>query len=226
MKFAIEKLDVLHREPYNTSQLTNVPNRIGTLKKQIAEEKDPSRKTTLEQQLSVAERGWEELKEIKPTAPNKTYSKKMDLKVGPHDVQLLFLGRGHTNGDTFILLPKERIICTGDMLETAPSYMGDGQFDEWVASLGELQKLEFDTILPGHGRPMKGKAIIPAYQSYLTDLTNQVANLRKQGLTAEQDRGARGPDVAQGGLPEHPASGRGFRGVRRMYQWMDERAKK
>src|SRR5215510_8973395 len=28
VKFAIEKLDVLHREPYNTSQLTNVPNRI------------------------------------------------------------------------------------------------------------------------------------------------------------------------------------------------------
>ena len=92
--------------------------------------------------------------------------------------------------------------------------MGDGQFDEWVASLGELQKLEFDTILPGHGRPMKGKAIIPAYQSYLTDLTNQVANLRKQGLHGRADRGACGPDVAQGGLPEYPASGR--RSERRM----------
>ena len=32
---------------------TNVPNRIGTLKKQIAEEKDPARKTGLEQQLAA-----------------------------------------------------------------------------------------------------------------------------------------------------------------------------
>jgi cyclase len=226
VKFAIEKLDVLHREPYNTSQLTNVPNRIATLKKQIAEEKDPARKTTLEQQLAVAERGWEELKEIKPTAPNKTYAKRMDLKVGTHDVQLLFLGRGHTNGDTFVLLPKERIICTGDMLETAPSYMGDGQFDEWVASLGELQKLEFDTILPGHGRPMKGKAIIPAYQSYLTDLTNQVANLRKQGLTAEQTAERVDLTAHKADYPNIQRPGVDLRGVRRMYQWMDEKAKK
>src|SRR5258705_12499385 len=31
VKYAIEKLDVLHREPYQTSQLTNVPNRIEAL---------------------------------------------------------------------------------------------------------------------------------------------------------------------------------------------------
>ena len=185
VKFAIEKLDVLYRQPYNTSQLTNVPNRIGTLKKQIAEEKDLVRKTNLEQQLAGAERGWEELKKYdrrlrtRPTRSgwiSRWVRRRAAAVPGP---------RAH-DGDTFVLLPKERIICTGDMLETAPSYMGDGQFDEWVASLGELQKLEFDTILPGHGRPMKGKAIIPVYQSYLTDLINQVANLRKQGSTAEQ----------------------------------------
>jgi cyclase len=226
VRFAIEKLDVLHREPYQTSQLTNVPNRIGTIKKQIAEEKDPARKATLEQQLSVAERGWEELKEIKPTPPNKTYAKRMDLKVGTHDVQLLFLGRGHTNGDTFVFLPKERIICTGDMLETAPSYMGDGQFDEWVATLGELQKVGFDLILPGHGRPMRGKAIIPAYQSYLTDLMNQVANLRKQGLTAEQTAERVDLTSHKADYPNIQRPGADLRGVRRMYEWMDERGKK
>src|SRR4051794_39682940 len=76
VKYAIEKLDVLHREPYQTSQLTNVPARIDTLKKRIADEKDPQQKATLERQLSVAQQGWEELKEIKPTPPNVTYSKK------------------------------------------------------------------------------------------------------------------------------------------------------
>src|SRR5258705_11412934 len=48
VKYAIEKLDVLHREPYQTSQLTNVPARIETLKKRIAEEKDAQQKTALE----------------------------------------------------------------------------------------------------------------------------------------------------------------------------------
>ncbi len=37
VKYAMEKLNVLHREPYQTSQLTNVPNRIASLKKQLAD---------------------------------------------------------------------------------------------------------------------------------------------------------------------------------------------
>ena len=76
VKYALEKLDVLHREPYKTSQLTNVPNRIEALKKQIGDEKDATRKATLERQLASAQEGWEDLKEVKPTPPNKTYSKK------------------------------------------------------------------------------------------------------------------------------------------------------
>src|SRR5436190_19436429 len=42
VKQAIESLNVLQREPFKTSQLTNVPRRIEMLKKQIAEAKDPA----------------------------------------------------------------------------------------------------------------------------------------------------------------------------------------
>src|SRR5205823_2323079 len=104
-----EKLDVLHREPFRTSQLTNVPARIETLKKRIADEANAQQKAMLERQLSVAQQGWEELKEIRPTPPNVTYSKKKVVNLGNREVQLLFLGRGHTNGDTVIYLPKEKI---------------------------------------------------------------------------------------------------------------------
>src|SRR6185312_14812928 len=91
VKYAIEKLDVLHREPYLTSQLTNVPARIETLKK-----------AGRERELAVAQQGWEELREIRPTPPNVTYSTKKVLNLGNKEVQLLFLGRGHTNGDTVV----------------------------------------------------------------------------------------------------------------------------
>ena len=57
VKVAIQNLDVLHREPFKTSQLTNVPNRIETLRKQIAAEADAPRKATLERQLAVAQQG-------------------------------------------------------------------------------------------------------------------------------------------------------------------------
>src|SRR5438132_9960165 len=48
VKYAIEKLDVLHREPYQTSQLTNVPLRIDTLRKRIADQQDAQQKAALE----------------------------------------------------------------------------------------------------------------------------------------------------------------------------------
>ena len=40
VKYAIRNLNVLQREPFKTSQLTNVPNRIETIRKQLADEKD------------------------------------------------------------------------------------------------------------------------------------------------------------------------------------------
>src|SRR5258706_1937658 len=168
VKDALQNRDVLHTEPFRTSQLTNVPNRIDTLKKQIAGEKDSARKAALEQQLAVAQQGWDDLKEIRPTPPDTTYSKKKVLNLGGREVQLLFLGRGHTNGDTFIYLPKEKIVCTGDMMESHPAYMGNAQFDEWVATLDALKKIDFDTVLPGHGAPFRGRALITAWQGYLT----------------------------------------------------------
>jgi len=226
VKDALQNRDVLHTEPFKTSQLTNVPNRIDTLKKQIAGEKDAARKATLQQQLAVAQQGWDDLKEIKPTPPNVTYSKNRVLNLGGREVQLLFLGRGHTNGDTFIYLPKEKIVCTGDMMETQPAYMGNAQFDEWVATLDSLKKLDFDTVLPGHGMPFKGRALITAWQGYLTDLMKQVAVLRKQGLSA--DDAAQKVDLTsyKKDFPQIQGPGADLRGVKRLYEWMDEKAKK
>jgi glyoxylase-like metal-dependent hydrolase (beta-lactamase superfamily II) len=226
VKYAIEKLDVLHREPYKTSQLTNVPNRIETLKKQIADEQDAARKVTLERQLAVAQQGWEALKEVKPTAPTKTYARKLEMKVGGHDVQLLFLGRGHTNGDTVVYLPKEKIVCTGDLMESGLAYMGDAQFDEWVTTLEALKKLEWETDLPGHGTPFHDKSLVTAFQSYLTDLTRQGTELKKQGVSAED--AAQRVDLTshQKDFASIQRPGADIRGVRRLYEWIDERAKR
>ena len=226
VKYAIQNLNVLQREPYKTSQLTNVPNRIETLKRQIADEKDAQRKKTLQTQLAVTQQGWEELKELKATPPNMTYAKTKVVNLGGREVQLLFLGRGHTNGDTVVYLPKEKIVCTGDLMESQLAYMGDAQFDEWVTTLEVLKKLDFDTDLPGHGVPFKDKGLITAYQNYLRDLTKQVAALRKQGLSAEQTSQKVDLTAHKSAFFLIQGPGAEIRGVQRMYEWMDERGKK
>ncbi len=221
VKYAIQNLDVLHREPYKTSQLTNVPARIDALTKRIAGETDPERKAALERQLAVAQQGWEDLKEIRPTPPNVTYSKQKRINLGGREVRLLFLGRGHTNGDTVVYLPKEKIVCTGDLMESTVAYMGDAQFDEWVTTLDALKKLDFDVDLPGHGTPFRDKERITAFQGYLKDLVTQGRALKQQGRTAEE--AARLVDLTKyrDTFPQIQGPGADIRGVRRLYEWLD-----
>jgi cyclase len=220
---AILTFDVLNREPYTTSQGTAVPARIEALKKQIAEEKDGGKKATLEAQLAAALKTAQDLKEIKPTPPNVTYSSKMIFNKGQREIQLLFLGRGHTGGDTVAFLPRERIVCTGDLMESRLAYMGDAFFDEWVTTLEALKKLDFALVLPGHGTPFPDKGRITAFQSYLTDLTKQATDLRKQGVAA--DDAAKRVDLTAHAkdFPQIQGPGADIRGVRRIYAWLDER---
>ena len=226
VKQAIATLDVLHREPYQTSQLVNVPRRIDDLKRQIASANDAAAKQTLQQQLKVAQDGFEQLKELRPTPPNVTYSTRKVMDLGGREVQLLFLGRGHTNGDTVVFLPKEKIVATGDLMESQIAYMGDAQFSEWLTTLDSLKKLDFDTDLPGHGMPFKGKELITAFQGYLRELMKQGADLRKQGVPA--DAAAQRVDLTayRSSFPQIQGRGAELRGVRRLYAWMDEQAKK
>ena len=226
VKQAIATLDVLHREPYRTSQLVNVPRRIDDLKKQIATAKDAATKQSLEQQLKVAQEGFEQLKEIKPTPPNVTYTTRKVLDLGGREVQLLFLGRGHTNGDTVVFLPKEKIAATGDLMESQVAYMGDAQFGEWVTTLDALKKLDFDTDLPGHGMPFRGKELTTAFQGYLRDLMKQGADLKKQGVTAEAAAQRVDLTAYRSSFPQIQGRGAELRGVQRLYAWMDEQSKR
>jgi cyclase len=217
--------DMLHHEPFLTA-LSNMPIQVDALKKQIADEKDPGKRATLQKQLEAAQGDLEQFKTMKVAPPTMTYSSKMTLFRGQREIQLLFLGRGHTQGDTIVFLPKERIVCTGDLMESRLAYMGDAMFDEWVTTLDALKELDFGTVLPGHGVPFHEKSLITAYQGYLKDLVFKVAELRKQGLSAEETAQKVDLTAHKADFPQIQGPGAEVRGVRRMYEWMDERAKK
>jgi glyoxylase-like metal-dependent hydrolase (beta-lactamase superfamily II) len=127
----------------------------------------------------------EQVKETVVTPPNLTFDKTMTLIRGGREIRILYLGRGHTDTDVVVYLPKERIVCTGDLMESVPSYMGDSFPEEWIATLERLKAIDFDTTMPGHGVVFTGKAKIEAFQKYLRDAITQVTALKKQGLSAE-----------------------------------------
>src|SRR5713226_743386 len=185
IRTTMQSSNILEREPFKTFETARM-TQIESLRKQVADGKDAARKADLQKQLAAEQLLLEQLKEVKPTPPNVTYASRMVLHKGSREIQFLFLGRGHTAGDTFVYLPKEKIVCTGDEEEGARvAYMGDAFFDEWIATLEELKKLDFTLALGGHGTPFRDKGIITAFQSYLRDIVDQVSGLRKQGVSAD-----------------------------------------
>lgn len=178
------KANTLEQYTFLTS-IRPIPQRIQSLRERIATEKDPQQKATLEQQIRNAQAYQEQVKEVQQTPPNLTFDNTMTLVRGGREFRLMYLGRGHTDTDVVVYLPQERIVATGDLMESVLSYMGDSYPEEWIVTLEKLKALDFDTVLPGHGVPFKGKERITAFQDYLRDLIAQTNALRRQGLSAE-----------------------------------------
>ncbi|MBA2588407.1 MAG: MBL fold metallo-hydrolase [Alphaproteobacteria bacterium] len=227
---AIEKFDILHNEPFRSSTRNAPQAMIDRFREQLAAEKDPRQRVVLQKKLAdteAAARAFvQDIKEIKPTPPNVTYTDRLVLYRGGREIDLLFLGRGHTGGDTVVFLPRERIVCTGDLMESRIAFMGSAFFDEWLKTLDALKRLDFTVDLPGHGAPFTDKGLITAFQSYLSDVLAQVAKLRAQGVLA--DEAARRVDLTAHAkdFPDIESVGAEVRGIRRVYAWMDERNKK
>jgi len=199
-----------------------VPARVEALKQRIATETDAQQKAALERQVANSLAYLEQVKEIKVTPPNVTFNDTLTLVRGGREIKLLYLGRGHTDTDVVIYLPKERIVCTGDLMESVVSYAGDAFLEDWIRTLDKLKAIDFDTVMPGHGVVFKGKGKIEAFQRYLRDVITQVTALKKQGLSAE-DAAAK-VDVTK--YRDEFASIRGVgidpAAVRRMYQLADK----
>jgi cyclase len=203
------------------SSVQPVPARVEALKQRIAQEADPQQKAALERQVANSLAYLEQVKEIKVTPPSLTFNATMTLHRGRREIQILYLGRGHTDTDVIVYLPNERIVCTGDLMESVISYAGDAYVEEWIATLDKLRALDFDTVMPGHGVVFKGKTKIEAFQKYLGDVITQVTALRRQGLSA--DEAAQKVDVTA--YRNEFASIRGVgidpAAVRRIYQLAD-----
>ena len=185
--------DILQQRTNRTFSAA-IPGRIERLKEQVASAADASERTRMETDLRVLEAHWNAVQETVVRPPNITYRDTMKVVKGGREVQLHFVGRGHTGGDTMVFLPQERIVFTGDFFLGRPGvnalpYMGDGFVNEWPASLDGLKALQFDVIVPGHGTPFRERNQIDDLQRYLRDLWKQVSDLRAEGVTAEEAAG-------------------------------------
>ena len=205
------------------SVIDPVAPRVADMKKQAAAETDAAKKADLQRQIEIQEAYLAGLAQIKPTAPTRTLKdgETITLKRGDREIRIISFGKAHTGGDVVVYLPKEKLVCTGDFLTGGTPYMTDSYPQQWVEKLDALAKLDFETVLPGHGEVIAGKSKIADTQAYLRDVWQQVTDLKKKGVPvadaakqANMTAHAKAyPNIRAAGLPEL------F--VNRMFELMD-----
>jgi glyoxylase-like metal-dependent hydrolase (beta-lactamase superfamily II) len=207
--------------PLYKSYVDGLPNQIASLRDRVAKEPDAAAKARLQTQLTSAENNLASQKELTLVPPNMTLTTQMTLFRGSREIQLRFLGRGHTAGDVVVYLPKEKIAITGDFLTAGMSNLSDSFPEEWAASLDALKKLDFTTVLPGHGEAYTDKAKIDYYQAYLRDAWAQASKLKQQGVSAEEASKRIDMSAHKAHYPPNANLGVNLAGVQRMYELLD-----
>ncbi|HEX7811568.1 MAG TPA: MBL fold metallo-hydrolase [Burkholderiales bacterium] len=166
-------------------QIKALPGEIAKLKDEIAATADAGKKARLESNLRQAGEYLEELKKFYPALPNRTFDSTVALDFGGRKVELLMLGRGHTDGDLFIRLPDEKVVITGDALVDWMPYMNDGFPEDWVRTLDNLGNYDFDHIIPGHGG-VAGRENLAFFRGYMADLVDAVRSAHAAGASLEE----------------------------------------
>ncbi len=162
--------------------IKSLPGQVAALKATRDTIADAKRKDAANARINLLEQEILADAAVIPTPPTLTLDDHLTLYRGGREIQLRYLGRGHTGGDVVVLLPRERIVVTGDLLTYGVPYMGDGYLEEWSATLETLKRLSFDTMLPGHGPAFKERERIDWLQAYFRELYPKVKALHDAGV--------------------------------------------
>jgi cyclase len=122
--------------------------------------------------------------DITPLLPTKTFEKRLDLRVGRKDVQLLEVGPAHTRGDVIVYVPEDRTLFAGDILFIGGTpIMWVGPVANWIGACDLMLGMDLEKIVPGHG-PITDKEGVRAIKDYFEYLAAEVRRRYDAGMTA------------------------------------------
>lgn len=157
--------------------------------------------------------------------PQITYRNRLTIRLGNKEIQILYLGRGHTRGDSIIFVPQDRIAYVSELFFSDQFlYINDGYGLSWLKTLDAIEALPADILVPGHGPipedPQGTRQCLHRFRQLLVDLRDAVQQEIARGATEEQAAAAiKLPqyEKMQGYTSQREVA------VRRMYQEMTGR---
>jgi len=123
--------------------------------------------------------------------PKRTFKDKMTLFRGSDEIDLYYFGRGHTNGDAWVVFPSLRTVHAGDIFAGKNVPLLDANNGGSAGAMPDsLQKAydsikNVDTIITGHSTQMTW-ADLKEYSDFNRDFLNEVRAAKKAGKTIDE----------------------------------------
>jgi glyoxylase-like metal-dependent hydrolase (beta-lactamase superfamily II) len=123
--------------------------------------------------------------------PDQTYRDRVTLYLGGKELQVLFLGRGHTRGDSIIYVPQDRIVYLSELFFAGQFlYIDDGYGLDWLKTLDAVDALGADIFVPAHGPipadPRDTRQELGRFRQMLVDIREAVQQEVARGATEDQ----------------------------------------
>ena len=138
------------------------------------------------------------LRDVELVRPHVVYGgDAAELDLGRVTVRLSYHGPAHTRGDQLVLLPEERILFAGDLVENRffpilPDQ--DAHGSRWIALLAQMERLGAETVVPGHGE-VGGASLIGEVREYLEHVRDRVNEAAAGGANSDDVKAQLEPEI-------------------------------
>lgn len=88
-----------------------------------------------------------------PAFATVTFQSDHVVELGGRVIEIHHVGAAHTSGDSFVWLPQERVVFTGDIVYVGrtPGVMEFSDSAAWLDSFAAIEALDPEYVVPGHG---------------------------------------------------------------------------
>jgi cyclase len=131
------------------------------------------------------------LQKSNDTRPRRTYRDKLSLGSGKYQVDLYHFGRGHTDGDTFVVFTGLRAMHAGDMfawkaLPYIDASIGGSAVQHPKTLAAAVRSISnVDTVIPGHA-PVARWSEFVEYADFTQDFIDDMQRAMKMGKSVDE----------------------------------------
>jgi len=127
--------------------------------------------------------GKENLEGTDPIFADKTFSAEMSFTLGRVRVEIRHVGQAHTPGDSFVWLPDQGVMFSGDIVyvDRMPGVGAQSSSNSWIAVFEAMAGYQPRHLVPGHGPPTTLAQAQRDTLDYLVFLRNAVAAFMGDG---------------------------------------------